>query len=446
MLHLIDSSDINSWFARRMPALIILHYSIMKPIFLTSLFFTCYAGADCVLPGLQKFAVQNGLAPECGLVGSQGYIALHGDTRFSWSSLRVGAGEQMSGLQITGSNASVHVVRGQIYVGGAITSQGPLAIFGAAISTAPTGSISAPELVVSAALPANDEDVDGYFSNTTVVLETTPAADTNVPGLVSNQGVLKATVGNLTVLGGEIQNAGSQAAMVADGGTVRLVAADKMRASRAQVNALNARPGLGNVIYNKGTIRGFHVEMRSVPQSCFDEDCFSINYVIVNQGKIKGTAKVKGVLFDVSGADDDVYHGAGVVENRDGQGDPTETGTLVTPDFQPLLDNHPDYVKGGILVTTTRQVQPNDGDDPQITPTRFNATNPADKTVSVPLLPNTSAAGVILKTQPDHTSAQAGAAGTRGVTTATAEEDKKKSKRPKPIVVRGAFFGTAVRN
>jgi hypothetical protein len=150
------------------------------------------------------------------------------------------------------------------------------------------------------------------------------------------------------------------------------------------------------------------------------------------------------VTFDVSGGSEDSLSGAAVIENRLVPGSPSETGTIVTPDFLPLLANDPAYVKGGPLQTTRRQITPDDGDNPSVTPTRFQPQT-SNNTPSVSLLPSTSAAGVILRTQPTRTAPQAASSGTRGSTnTATAPSEDPK-KRKKPAVVRGAFFGVPIK-
>jgi hypothetical protein len=435
----------------------------MKPnasLLLLSILTTTFPGGaahgECVLPGLERFAIRNGMAPECGMVGTQGFISLHGDTRFSWSRLRVGPNEDMSSLQINGNFASVHVVRGEVFIAGPVSAQGSLALFGAQITTTPTGGISAPELVISAVLPANDEDVDGYFHDTAADLETTSAPGASIPGLVDNKGRIEATQGNLTILGGRIQNApadpstGVAGLMAAPNGTVRLVAAERIRASRTQSIPLHGRPMLGNSITNGGTIHGLRVEMRAVPQSCPDEDCFSLDVSIINEGKIKGTAIIRGVTFDVSGGTEDAFYGTGMIENRLDPNSTAKTGTIITPDFQPLLDNDPDYVRGGLLSTTTAQLRPDDGDNPSVTPSRFQPAQ--NNTSSVPLLPSTSAAGVILRAQPSQATstadASANSAGTRGPSTSMATEDdpRKRTKRIRPTIIRGAFFGVPVRN
>jgi hypothetical protein len=184
--------------------------------------------------------------------------------------------------------------------------------------------------------------------------------------------------------------------------------------------------------------------MRAVPPVCTDEDCtFVVSFPIVNQGRIAGTANSRGVVFDVSGGSDDSLSGTAVIENRLVPGSPGETGTIVTPDFLPLLANDPAYVKGGLLQTTRRQISPDDGDNPSVTPSRFQSQSNTG-TPSTPLLPSTSAAGVVLRTQPAKPTPLAASSGTRGSTSASAPQAEDPKKRKKPVVVRGAFFGVPI--
>jgi hypothetical protein len=399
------------------------------------------AHADCVLPGLVSFARQNGLDPHCHMVGTQGVISLQGDARFSWSRLKVGPSGDMTSLKITGNYNATHVVRGPVVIAGPVTAEGPLAIFSAQLTTEAGGSISAPEVVVSALLPTADEDADGYFSGQSITLNVVRSPDTAVPGTLTNHGKITATQGNLTLLGRSIQTDGT---LLAAKGTVRLVAADKVSVTNTSATALHGQVALGNSIYNAGTIQGLKVEMRAVPRSCPNRNCtFLIDTPIINQGKIKGTAKLRGVTFDVSGGTEDGLHSRGQVEDRIEPEKSGKSGLIVTPDFRPLLANDPTYVVGGPLITSTKQVVPVDGDSPAVTPSRVPSSGTTP--VSVPLLPPASAAGLVLRAQPSKVAAQGAAAGTRGNSTTASAEEAPARKKPARPVVRGAFFGVPVK-
>jgi hypothetical protein len=405
-------------------------------IFLTASLTTSFA--DCVLPGLHSFVHRNGLPPVCGVVGTTGFITLNGDSRFSWSSLRVGPGEAMQSLQISGNYASSHVVRGPLAVSGILSSQGPLALFASQVTTAPTAQISAPKLVISALLPNSDADTDDFLlTDTPKTLTSKAEPGTTLPGIVENRGQLTATATDLTIIGRGVRNTGQ---INATSGTVNLVAAEKVAASRNQVTAKKATFGQPNEIFNGGRIEGVRVEMRALAQACFDDSCeYTIDYPIINAGTLRGSARQRGVTFDVSGANETPLHAQSIVENRRG------SGTIITRDSRPILQNNPDYVKGGTFENNGRVIMPNDGDRPAVTPTRFPGSS--NQRPSTPLLPPTSAAGVVLTTQATAAKATTATSSTRSTGTRGSNSTEEAPKRPKlrKPIVRGTFAGIPVK-
>ena len=266
----------------------------MKPylIALTLLVSRLYAvPVDChMILGYQGY---QGMVPQCFIDSAgQATILLNGSSRLDWQNLTIAPSSPLTSLTITSGNHAVAIVdQGTLTsIHGPLSASGPLGLFTSQLQVGATGSITAPQILLSA-LPATNPD--SWLSSGNVTLAETPSST----GVVHNQGVIRSTSGNLTVIGTTVQNEGrfgGPATMRADSGALRVVAAGSVTVTNTSVTALTQPSTSIASINNFGVLRGYSVHLRAVPR--FDPagpGLVQIN--ITNGGVIESSAGGSGV-------------------------------------------------------------------------------------------------------------------------------------------------------
>ncbi len=420
------------------------------------------ARADCTLPGLHHTTVAGGGgAPDC-LVDASGeaLITLRGDTRFTWTTLKVGPDHSMKSIDLRGGFGSVHYSTSAIDISGGVTADGPLSIVGPSLTIGFDGKVSAPSVLLSAHLPVRESDLDALFSRGAVGVAVAAPGEPDA-GTVSSTGLIRATTGNITVLGRNIGNGGRIEAAL---GRAQLTAAEQASVTLRGATPTAARDPDGHLVLNTGTITGYTLELRALPPSCFfdpDNDFEAPNCVlrsytpIINDGKLKALAPKAGIKLDTV-----QLEGTWPVDTRI---ELRDRSVLVLADIPSLSD------PAQVTATLVRggRVIPNDGDNPTVAAVSKTTATPATGRLS--LLPPLNTAYNSLAAQP--ASAPAALAEnststtdrTRGGTAAESSPVPKKRGKPgnakpappakagqlkpaAPVIVHGTFFGIPIRS
>lgn len=248
------------------------------------------APVDChMILGYQGY---QGMVPQCFLDSAgQATILLNGSSRLNWQNLTIAPSTPLTSLTITSGNHSVAIVdQGSLTsIHGPLSASGPLGLFTSQLKVGATGTITAPQILLSA-LPASNPDSWVSSGNVSV------AEAVGTSGVVHNQGVIRATAGNLTVIGTTVQNEGrfgGPATMHASG-ELRVVAAGSVSVTNSTVTALTQPSTSIASINNFGVLRGYSVHLRAVPR--FEPGGLGLVQInITNGGTIQSSAGGTGV-------------------------------------------------------------------------------------------------------------------------------------------------------
>lgn len=245
---------------------------------------------DChMIPGYQG---HQGMVPQCFMDSAgQATILLNGSSRLDWQNLTIAPSTPLTSLIITSGNHAVAIVdHGSLTsIHGPLAASGPLGLFTSHLQVGATGAITAPHILLSA-LPASNPDAWITSGNVAV------AEAAGTAGVVHNQGVIRASEGNLTVIGATVQNEGrfgGPATMRANG-ELRVVAAGSVSVTNSTATA-QTQPSTGiSSINNFGVLRGYSVHLRAVPR--FEPGASGFVQInISNGGTIESSASGSGV-------------------------------------------------------------------------------------------------------------------------------------------------------
>ena len=245
---------------------------------------------DChMILGYQGY---QGMVPQCFIDSAgQATILLNGSSRLDWQNLTIAPSTPLTSLTITSGNHAVAIVdHGSLTsIQGPLSASGPLGLFTSQLQVGATGTITAPQLLLSA-LPASDPDAWLASGNVSV------AEAVGTTGVVHNQGVIRATEGNLTVIGTTVQNEGrfGGPATMRASGELRVVAAGSVSVTNSTVTALTQPTSSIASINNFGVLRGYSVHLRAVPR--FEPGGPGLVQInITNGGTIQSSAGGTGV-------------------------------------------------------------------------------------------------------------------------------------------------------
>lgn len=246
---------------------------------------------DChMILGYQGF---QGMIPQCFIDSAgQATIVLNGSSRLNWNNLHIAPGSPLTSLTITNGGHTVAIVDGgtQTQIDGPLSASGRLGLFTSNLRVGAGGNISAPQLLISALPAAN---ADAWIATGSTTVEQTPGTT----GTLNNRGTIKATQGNLTLIGATVQNEGrfgGPALMESSHGDLQIVAG-----RNAQITPSGATGHAQTVdgvatINNFGTMKGFTVHLQAVPRyEPGNPGLVQIN--ITNGGIIQSNASGSGV-------------------------------------------------------------------------------------------------------------------------------------------------------
>jgi hypothetical protein len=221
---------------------------------------------DChMFVGYQGFS---GAIPQCFIDSAgQGTILLNGSSRLNWQGFQIGGTSNLQGLTINSGGQAVAIVDGgSSVINGALSSNGRLGLFSQNISVGAGGSINAPTVLLSALPAAN---ADQWISTGETIVGEPAGTVTSTDGLVNNRGIVRASQGNLTIIGSTVQNEGrfhDPALLESTNGDLRITAAGRANVTNAGTTALAQPATTIASINNYGTMRGFTVHLQAVPR------------------------------------------------------------------------------------------------------------------------------------------------------------------------------------
>lgn len=187
-------------------------------------------------------------------------VDLSGPSRLEWSQFSVGAGQSLKYVSGSAGHASLNVVRGAApaAIHGAVTADGPFYLISpSGIQIGRTGSVSAPQILLSALGTAQDLQILSGGAATFSKQGT---------GLVAIDGLVRVGNGGSVVVMGTSVRTGPAARMLAPGGRVQVVAAEGATVSGSVSGGMGLPAGgaAGTGLVNQeGTIEARQVHVLS---------------------------------------------------------------------------------------------------------------------------------------------------------------------------------------
>ncbi len=377
---------------------------------------------DChMFTGYQGFT---GAIPQCFIDSAgQGTILLNGSTRLNWQGLQIGGTSSLQRLTINSGGQAVAIVDGgSSVINGPLSSNGRLGLFSQNITVGAGGSINAPTVLLSA-LPAANAD-QWITTGETVVGE--PAGTvTSTGGTVNNRGIVRASQGNLTIIGSTVQNEGrfgDPALLESTNGDLRITAAGRANVTNPATTALAQPATTIASINNYGTMRGFTVHLQAVPRYVPGSNTVQIN--ITSNGTIQSSASGSGVHLNTEHPTQPL-RGASALQGESIVITPNATTWPTSPNIRTTLIND------GEILNPQEDEAPTAPAAPLALPKLSSNQVVSTNSASPPLATTYSSLNALPKNPTNGPAAQGSSiVATRGTN----------EKKPRKALVKGAFF------
>lgn len=372
-----------------------------------------------------------GMVPQCFMDSAgQATIVLSGSSRLNWNNLHIAPGSTLTSLTISSGGHAVAIVDGgtQTQIDGPLSASGRLGLFTSNLRVGAGGNISAPQLLVSALPAAN---ADAWITTGSTTVEQAPGTT----GVLNNRGTIKATQGNLTVIGATVQNEGrfgGPALMESSDGDLQVVAGRNASITSTGATGLAQTVDGVATINNFGTMKGFTVHLQAVPRyEPGNSGLVQIN--VTNGGIIQSNASGSGVHIDTIHPTQPVVGTTSLLAGS----------SVITPNANawPTSTNVKTIlINDGEVLEPTEDEAPTVAAAPAAVPRLGGTGVVATGAPAPPLAVTYSALNSLPKTGPQPVAQNAtGSLATRGNPSSTA-------KKKRSSVIKGSFFQIQYRN